>query len=1423
MLMAEYYELKPLRALTTNFVRFRNAHVKWKEMIDADDTGEEFINLIQLNKGEDEDVIKQQINDFRERGKHDNIMEICEKSEITRTEYGKEIGELLKELLNQDEWGGIWHQYRTLDVQLLRHLKEFFKCKNVEKGSTMKQRLKLWDFLYNLSPDESISNFYNLVEKICELKYPLLKEKNVESKRDLGNRCFREFQGIQTIAWVSDTKALADQLDLIQWKDYVPATITRREKTQEAIEYLQQFRDGRRYIIQVFGHGGLGKTKLILEFLRRCITQDSGVEPFDSYLVLTAKSVDQGEFSSEITEIRTGKLLNNPRDPTLAIGHYVYNLEYKDTMEYMYSLAGLTELDRTEDELFDCFKSNKFLIILDNFEDTNKESQKKYLDFFDRFEKIDGGRTKIIVTGRSDIDHDEVFQRIRLNPLTNDQATELLQRRYEYQFQQFYGGAIEGKTIYADFRTELNNPDLLKLLHDRIEKRENGNFADNYETGIHHPAVIFYFVSIIMDKKIVDEFREEYDSEPTFMDIFEYTVCHPDYGVGEFVNMWEDWIQDKTMLVIKNDTVCMDILKFMAQNPNKFYRARNIKLENNIERTEINHAFEKMKSQANILEEHLEVGGYRMTSWALENFGDDGNTNDDESLRYKLQKLNKNMRSEPEKTVKEFCELISKMNGKVLSLHSEFSALAYFIGEIEKTGNYPRYYQIAAESFYRLFDNIVNLKIPEEGWSRDKMRDYITDFGGESPPANTIKPDLLKHVENIRKRVERDDHALLTNKTSKWYQGEICTYLLSTLSVANTSEKFWEMLNKYPYNKFISAMDQECPGNVITTIREHCEKLLMDDDCLSKKELNLFLPLIPVFRAEINKNSSLIKWYFSQLTNGKIDVKKFLDTNKQEWSPSSYVNFKENIKSILENKSSRMQIPVNKNSIQLYDFFDSMRVIEDDGPGVLDKLALELPFCEFIPDSNAPHHYKSEEGHDIDYYNADGEETLEDSELEWQNKRFILKDYIPAIVLLEFIIVDRKTKELVVSPTLSGDSRPKREKGDELIPLKRIVSPEVEPETKTNKLTKIIDGLSGNREYFEAIISMMKMSREEISEDILQNAIDQSKDDWRITFSGIRTDYVVAIERITHKTISSSQDSDNKLENQYIKWFERKPRGMIYKIDSAHDILKKLTPKLLKFYSNEEHKFDSPAAFATQFLKNAGSQPDHRIRTMYFGAAHGAWIMRNCNDMCDVIDAYEMDLMIWLKKEKFQRTKKNEYASRNEVWLKKMRTKCNCSEESLQERRDREQEEDNARWRAEKKELEAKKKEAAARKKAEKEIKHKEEVRKNNEKFINKLLEKPDNSTTNFDEFKHAVTNLRNNLEYSTSKTRSAVFASCYRNKYKSVHAKLSISPKYTSILQYLFDYHEKKSGVKRITVDELIILAFKKIHFEEDQIAGLL
>jgi len=194
-----------------------------------------------------------------------------------------------------------------------------------------------------------------------------------------------------------------------------------------------------------------------------------------------------------------------------------------------------------------------------------------------------------------------------------------------------------------------------------------------------------------------------------------------------------------------------------------------------------------------------------------------------------------------------------------------------------------------------------------------------------------------------------------------------------------------------------------------------------------------------------------------------------------------------------------------------------------------------------------------------------------------------------------------------------------------------------------------------------------------------------------------------------------------------------------------------------------------------------------------------------------------------LKKEKFQRTKKSEYTSLNQEWLKKLRKKGGCAMESAQARNKRKNKEKKMARLAEQKIIDDAVKEEAKRKKEEKVRDEKRKVRRLNDEFIRQLLNKPDSSTTNFDEFKHAVTNLRKNLEDSTSKTRSAVFASCYRNNYKSVHAKLSLLPKYTSILQYLFDYHEKRLGVTRITVDELIILAFKKIHFEEDQIAGLL
>ena len=1448
--MADYYDLSFLRNLTSNFVDFLDAHSEWIQQIDKKDIGTSFKNLIKTNLDKSEGDIIQSVEKFRENGGDKEIKSICEESKIDRTSYGKTIGELLIELGENEHSGGneLCKYYRHTDVQLLRHIPDFFRCKTVSGGSRMKDRFLNWEKLLNLTTKKIQDDFYIIVEKMCQLKYPLLIGKNAENSRALGIRCLRLFKGVQTVAMISGADSLRAQLEVIQWQDYVHATATRNRESEEAIVFLRKFRTMKNTnITQVFGPGGLGKTKLILEFLKECIDPDNTeVDEFKAYLFLTAKSVDQGEFNSEVSEIRNGKSLNSPRDPTLAIGHYVPNMDFDETMDYMYSLVGLGERDRNKETLFDCFKSDKLLVILDNFEDTSEDSREKFNEFFYEFRELEGNKTKIIITGRSDIDENNDLWKIKLNKLDSEQATNLLRMRYDYQFQVYYS-TKKNSAIYSDFRKELNEK-ILDRLYAEVKNQKGAKVADYARNGIHHPVIMFYFVSLIMDETIVEEFKDTTKREPTFMDIFLYVVCHDEYGIAEYLTEWDKWIQDKTTLLINNDKTCMEILEYMSREPNTFFDEASLKLD--IDRNEKERAFKKLIMHANILDLHLDDGIYRISNSTMKYFGFGVEAVAKKSLRNKIQKLFRRMKTESNDVVIEFNKLIEEMKGEEISSHSDYSSLAYFIREIRDNGEFVEYYESAEKALHGLFNDIVNRKIPSEDWTKDKMNQYISDFGSESP-SSANKEALSKIIGKIKDQDDFESKEVLTMQESKWYQGEIRKYLLSTLSVCSSAEKFWKLLDEHPYNKFIVADDQEFPPQLISIIRKHCEKLLMgSDDKLSDKKLIQFLPLIQVFGADKDKNCDLISWYFNQLTDNTHDVNQLLETNKLECFQNEYENFMKSTKDILKSPNVRTKIVVNSNSIKLYDFFNSMEVFSDSvhGRGVVGKLADSLPFSEYISeDGPAPHDYILEDQCDIEYYDMNGEilEKETYSEIDWKIQRYILKENIQEIGLLGFIISEKTSDFTAIDDSREKGPMELREKSAaskrnsfnkgtsevttktfEKIDDEQDLDDDDTSESITEKLKQAIDKLKGNRVYLNILLEELKLSRKEISEEILLNALKETKDDWRIIFSGMKIDYIVAIDRVVAD--KSSRDKKNNLGNdEYIKWFERNPYGMIYDIKSASESIKDIIPKLLRFIKSESRDYIDAAPFASQFLRVCGSNSDHRVRGMQFVAAY-EWKKQNPGkgvevNICEVIDYYELQLHRVLKIEKFQRLRNDLFATLNEEWLSKMRINCGCNDESVQKKNER-----KANQQARIREREQKRKMVAQfleekRKKEEKERAHKEKIRRQNDVFIKQLLNKPDSSTTNFDEFKHAVTNLRNNLEYSTSKSRSAVFASCYRNKYKSVHAKLSIFPKYTFVFQYLFDYHEKKLGVKRITVDELIILALKKIHFEEDQIAGLL
>jgi hypothetical protein len=225
--MADYYDLSFLRNLTSNFVNFRNAHTKWIEKLEDDEILLEFKNLIQSNVTKSKDEINRCLNDFKDEEKSQEIINICKECELDSTTYGKEIRDLGDKIGEYVDVSTIeFRYYRNLDVQLLRHLNEFFKCDEKHNGSTLKHRVEMWDKLFDLTPEKIFTDFCDIVEKMCEMKYPDVHAKNTENARALGVRCLSLFQGTQSISWISDAKNLEAQLETIHWQHYVPAHAT---------------------------------------------------------------------------------------------------------------------------------------------------------------------------------------------------------------------------------------------------------------------------------------------------------------------------------------------------------------------------------------------------------------------------------------------------------------------------------------------------------------------------------------------------------------------------------------------------------------------------------------------------------------------------------------------------------------------------------------------------------------------------------------------------------------------------------------------------------------------------------------------------------------------------------------------------------------------------------------------------------------------------------------------------------------------------------------------------------------------------------------------------------------------------------------------------------------------------------------------
>ena len=198
-------------------------------------------------------------------------------------------------------------------------------------------------------------------------------------------------------------------------------------------------------------------------------------------------------------------------------------------------------------------------------------AEKFYDHFFEKVDELPECKSKIIITGRTAHEDASRFRMLELLRLSDSQALELMKLKYDFEYRQYYSGNASGNRIqiFDDFKKAINDK-LIPDIKNAIEAIDP-HVASNFMDGVLHPGVLFYFISMLMDGDLYDDYVKEKEISPSFAALFEYAVCHQDYGIPTYLTRWDDWIKDKTTKYVQNDKTCMAILSHMANYPTEFF------------------------------------------------------------------------------------------------------------------------------------------------------------------------------------------------------------------------------------------------------------------------------------------------------------------------------------------------------------------------------------------------------------------------------------------------------------------------------------------------------------------------------------------------------------------------------------------------------------------------------------------------------------------------------------------------------------------------------------------------------------------------------------------------------------------------------------------------------------------------------------
>ncbi|MFL2962526.1 MAG: hypothetical protein ACJZ2K_06080 [Candidatus Poseidoniaceae archaeon] len=355
---------------------------------------------------------------------------------------------------------------------------------------------------------------------------------------------------------VKNVKAL---LGLVEWSDYIPVS-SKDEYGDEKpaidwlIEYLKDLN-----MVDINGDGGLGKTALSYEYIRRVTDGElqGTIVPYEHIIFLTSKSANQGEYPTERYQISNGDKTLNPRNPKLGIGTFIPGMAFATFLSKVCTYSP-TNPHSSEKNAIDILMSNRFLVVIDNFEDVELEDKKQYSRFF---RKITTGKSDVIVTSRTE-DKSNVGQKIKLDILKIDEANDLLVSRYRHM------------TTKSHFKHR--NKDLDELLNLRESKEDllgsiiNKAFEDEKEKNAFkltatHPQALFYLVSLLGDEDIRDEL--DISGNTTISEYIQQIAKTPKFELLEYHKNLTLWSTRKAYDRVIQNKECKLVLDILEGKP----------------------------------------------------------------------------------------------------------------------------------------------------------------------------------------------------------------------------------------------------------------------------------------------------------------------------------------------------------------------------------------------------------------------------------------------------------------------------------------------------------------------------------------------------------------------------------------------------------------------------------------------------------------------------------------------------------------------------------------------------------------------------------------------------------------------------------------------------------------------------------------